>query len=242
MTPNYIHDKKIHNTNAAQEIVPLIIKRYMTTSVIDIGCGTGTWGKVFIENGVTDYIGVDGDYVNMDMLMIDEKKFISADLTKEFSLPKKFDLALSLEVAEHLPESSADIFVKTLVSLSDTIIFSAAIQGQGGQNHLNEQFPLYWKKKFENHNYYLTHNFSPDTWNNENIEWWYQQNIFVYQKKETFKNQIDLKFGVHPVLYKKKLEEIAELKEENRKVNSGLIPLKKGLKIFIKSALNFKKN
>lgn len=237
MKPVYIHDKKIHNTNAAKEIVPLIMKLFIPSSVIDVGCGTGTWGKVFIENGVTDYIGVDGEYVNRDLLMIEEKNFISADLTKEFSLTKKFDLALSLEVGEHLPEDSADTFVKSLVSLSDIIIFSAAIKGQGGQNHINEQFPIYWQKKFNDHNFYLTYNFSLDTWNNQNVEWWYQQNILVYQKKQSTKKNIDLNFFVHPELYLNKLNEIEMLKEENKKISEGLIPLKMGLKIFLKSAL-----
>lgn len=239
MEQNYIHDKAIHNTKAPRQIVPIILSLYNPKSVIDIGCGIGTWLTVFKDKGIFDYKGVDSDFVNRDLLMIEDEKFIAVDLTKGFSAPRKYDIALSLEVAEHLPESSADIFVKTLVSLSDTIIFSAAIKGQEGQNHLNEQSPFYWQNKFKVHNYILVYDFSPDIWNNCEIEWWYKQNIFVYQRKNSSNKEIELNFYIHPELYSKKLEEINELKLQNQNLYKGRIQILDGFKILIKSLLNF---
>ena len=57
---------------------------------------------------------------------------------------RKFDLVLSLEVAEHLPSECAEAFVESLVNLGPVILFSAAIPYQGGENHVNEQWPEYW--------------------------------------------------------------------------------------------------
>jgi 2-polyprenyl-3-methyl-5-hydroxy-6-metoxy-1,4-benzoquinol methylase len=65
-------------------------------------------------------------------------------LIQPLDLEKEFDLVVSLEVAEHLPASAADQFVNTLVKHGKKILFSAAIPGQGGQDHLNEQWPDYW--------------------------------------------------------------------------------------------------
>ena len=151
----YIHEELVHNFNAANEVVPLILKLLNTKSVVDVGCGTGTWLKIFEANGVQDILGIDGNYVDQKLLKIDFDKFIAYDLETFFKSEKKFDLAISLEVAEHLSIDSADVFVQTLSGLSETIIFSAAITNQGGQNHINEQEPKYWIEKFENLEYKL---------------------------------------------------------------------------------------
>jgi SAM-dependent methyltransferase len=238
MSVKYLHNTRVHNTSAAEEIVPELLKMFQPKSVIDIGCGIGSWLKLFNNYGINDYLGVDGSYVDRGLLMIDEAHYLAKDLEKDLSINRKFDLAISLEVAEHLPENCADNFVRTLVNLSDIIIFSAAIKGQDGQNHLNEQFPEYWKKKFEERNYHLIYNLSSETWNNNKVEWWYQQNILVYQKKELNKPGIDLKFYVHPELYKKKLNEIEELKLKNQSIYQGKIFVLSAFKIFIKSVLH----
>ena len=144
----YIHTEAIHNLSAPRVIVPIVLEMIKPNSILDVGCGIGTWLKVFEEYGVDDYLGIDGDYVDRSTLKISEKRFLPNDLRKRWSLNRKFDLVVSLEVAEHLPEEVADLFVSTLSAHGDTILFSAAIPGQGGQNHVNEQWPTYWQKKF----------------------------------------------------------------------------------------------
>lgn len=175
----YIHHTKVHNTRAASVIVPLLFKHVHPRSVLDIGCGTGTWLKVFEQMGVTDFVGVDGDYVDRNLLQVSEENFTAHDLTQPLHLKKEFDLVLSLEVAEHLPEGAAEIFVETLVSHSKTIVFSAAIPGQGGQNHLNEQWPAYWQKKFRKYGYEYYDLIRPEIWDNERVDRWYKQNTFL---------------------------------------------------------------
>ena len=63
------------------------------------------------------------------------------DLAQPLQIDRRFDLALSLEVAEHLPPECGSEFVQTLTDLSSVILFSAAIPFQGGTDHLNEQWP-----------------------------------------------------------------------------------------------------
>jgi cyclopropane fatty-acyl-phospholipid synthase-like methyltransferase len=82
--------------------------------------------KVFQEQGISA-VGVDGDRVNKDLLYIDEKYFITKNLSTFHDFEKKFDLAVSLEVAEHIPANAAEKFIQTLISCADYILFSAAI-------------------------------------------------------------------------------------------------------------------
>src|SRR5437879_11690773 len=112
---------------SARQIVPLVLELLRTKSVIDVGCGVGTWLSVFREYGVEDFYGIDGDYVDRKMLQIPEERFLAFDLTKPIQLDRQFDLVVSLEVAEHLPDRCADMFVDALPRLGPVILLSAAI-------------------------------------------------------------------------------------------------------------------
>ena len=119
------------------------------------------------------------------MLMIPEKCFQPTDLSKPFKVFKKYDMAMSLEVAEHLPEESADGFVKGLCMSSDIVLFSAAHPGQGGDGHINEQPKEYWIEKFAQHNYKpieIKQYFADD----EKVEWWYRDNIVLFSTTDKY--------------------------------------------------------
>ena len=167
MKPLYVHEEAVHNFAAPREVVPFVISLVAPNSVLDVGCGIGTWLKIFEECGVSDYLGVDGDYVNRSLLKISETKFVAKDLRRPWSLNRKFDLLICLEVAEHLPKECAQEFVKVLVSHGEVILFSAAIPNQGGQNHLNEQWPEYWQAIFANFGYHFHDVIRPLFWSNE---------------------------------------------------------------------------
>ena len=174
---------------SAREMVPMIYDLFKPKSVIDIGCGVGGWLKAFKEIcKVDDVRGVDGEYVKTDNLKIPRDKFFSYDLTTFYDAGRSFDLSMSLEVGEHLPDKAADDFVKTLTSAARKVVFSAAIPGQGGTFHINEQYPEYWAQKFAKHGYVAVDYFRKKIWNNENIEWWYRQNIFVFIHKDELPN------------------------------------------------------
>lgn len=156
---------------SAHEIVPLILDLVRPASVIDLGCGNGIWLSVFREAGITDLVGVDGDYIAREKLEIPEMLFHPHDLTTSFDLDRRFDLALSLEVAENLPESFATLLVESLTRLSPVVLFSAAIPFQGGTQHVNEQWQDYWARHFQDCGYIAVDCVRPKVWQNERVDY-----------------------------------------------------------------------
>lgn len=172
---------------SAIEVVPALIDLIAPESVIDIGCGRGAWLKVFKESGVPRVLGVDGEWVDKKKLLIDNTEFLVADLKKPFSVEDRFDLVLSLEVAEHIPPRHAESFIKTLAGCGDVIAFSAAIPLQWGSGHVNEQWPEYWAKIFGGEGYLPVDCIRRRIWNNRKVEYYYAQNIVVYAKEEALR-------------------------------------------------------
>jgi SAM-dependent methyltransferase len=177
-----------HNMKAPNIIIPLVLTYLPKTakSVVDFGCGIGTWLKACKENGFDELVGLDGEWCNTDLLFkyINKEQFKYTDLEKPIELEKTYDLVISLEVAEHLSEESADVFVKSLVRAGNIILFSAAFPGQGGDHHLNEQYPSYWKEKFEQYGYIFYDIIRPSIWNNSTIDLWYRNNIFLVARND----------------------------------------------------------
>jgi len=176
----FFADLEAGSVSSAREIVPIVRELVEIGSVVDIGCGTGGWLSVFRENGTTDILGVDGDYVDRTRLLISEECFLPRDLSQELDLGRRFDLAMSVEVAEHLPEMRSDGFVRDLTALSDFVLFSAAIPHQEGTSHINEQWIGYWVDKFADHGYAAIDCFRRQLWRNESVEWWYKQNLVLF--------------------------------------------------------------
>jgi SAM-dependent methyltransferase len=237
----YVHEEIVHNFTAANEVVPFILQLLSPKSIVDVGCGIGTWLKVFENNGISDILGIDGCYVDKNLLKIDKAKFVDFDLEKLFISDKKFDLAISLEVAEHLSIDSADIFVKTITNLSDTVIFSAAIPYQGGQNHINEQEPKYWIEKFEKEGYKLFDVLRPIFWDNSNVDSWYKQNMLLFTRNMDLKAKLDSlesfagKHLVHPVLSKGKDDSIIYYKNQLERINVGKKDVRFYLRLLLKA-------
>jgi SAM-dependent methyltransferase len=212
----YIHDTNVHQSKDAEHIVPFIIKLFHPASVLDVGCGLGNFLKVFIDAGITDVTGVEGEWLDFSKIVIDKNFIGIKDLEKPFDLQRKFDIALCLEVAEHISKDSSALLVKSLTAHSDVIVFSAAIPEQGGQNHINEQWIEYWETLFDKHDYKLYDTIRPFIWNINDIFWWYRQNIVVCIKSSkhvSFKTP-PINNYIHPELYLSKIAEINALKEE----------------------------
>jgi len=168
---------------AAKEIAPIILKLIQPKSIIDLGCGMGSWLSVFKNLGINDVFGIDGNWLNEKMLLIPKDNFLRFDLSKPLYIVRQFDLAISLEVAEHIPATGADIFIESLTRLSPVILFSAAIPFQPGIHHKNAQWPEYWQKKFLKNNYICIDCIRKKIWQNDSIPYWYAQNILLFVRK-----------------------------------------------------------
>jgi SAM-dependent methyltransferase len=171
---------KTGSYRSAKEIVPIVMDLTKPSSVIDVGCGVGTWLKAFQEAGVVECNGYDGGYVDRNELIIEQSRFHEIDLAKENHINRKSDLATCLEVGEHIPEKRSRSLVSILVNIAPVVVFSAAMPGQGGTHHINEQWPSFWQALFREHDYQRIDAIRPKIWLNTKVEWWYKQNITVY--------------------------------------------------------------
>lgn len=187
----FFNDQLADVLQSAKEIVPIVMAIARPQSVIDVGCGLGAWLSVFRELGITDIMGVDGDWVNKRWLLIPEENFFSLELTQPLFMNRQFDLVVSLEVAEHLPEQCAETFVDSLVRLGPLIVFSAAVPFQGGTHHLNEQWPDYWANYFRQKEYVAIDCIRKHIWDNDKVYFCYAQNILLFARQECLeKNEL----------------------------------------------------
>ena len=216
MNNKFKHPVTVYNDKAAQEIVPFIMNLLSPKSVIDVGCGVGTWLKSFRENGVRTVVGMDGAYHEKNLIAqnLSETEFVEVNLEEnhraildilyaklQTDSCRKFDLVVSLEVAEHLHEQYADSYINLLTALSNCILFSAAIPKQGGDGHVNEQWPEYWVDKLSGKGYKVLDIIRPNFWSNDNVNTWYKQNMFLFVKEETHKNIENRIGGQHSIKY-----------------------------------------
>lgn len=165
---------------SAEIVVPLVRANVRLDSVADVGAGNGTWLAVWMDAGVADVCGIDGAYVDVARLKIPAVSFRPHDLAAPLDLGRRFDLVQSLEVAEHLPEARAETFVDTLVAHGDVVLFSAAVPHQGGEHHVNEQPPEYWRRKFAARGYACFDWLRPRLAGESRVKPWYRFNTLLY--------------------------------------------------------------
>ena len=179
----YFENRQPGAERSAANLVPVVMQAAKPESVVDVGCGRGAWLAEFRRRGIKDILGIDAPHLDTSTLVIPVDAYRAHDLALPLSLPRSFDLAVCLEVAEHLPETRADAFVSELTRLSPFVLFSAALPGQGGTGHINEQYQNYWAARFRKLGY-LPLDIRSRIWNDRNIDWWYRQNVILYGKAE----------------------------------------------------------
>ena len=229
------YDRQVKGSlDSANVIVPIIINLINPKSVIDVGCGLGTWLHVFNSLGVNDILGLDGDWIDQSRLLIPKNNFVKTDLENPIKIEKKFDLAVSLEVAEHITKENSEKFIKYLTDKAPVILFSAAIPNQGGTNHINEQWLEYWEKIFKKNNYKLIDCIRDKIWRNEDVEMWYVQNTVIFVEKNYLKKNENLKNElkthdippysiVHPKLYSDKIKELIAAQSQAELLSNELV-------------------
>jgi len=201
--------------SSALAVVPEVIRVLKPKSCLDLGCGRGEWLNIFNQHGV-DVFGMDGDWVKTSDLVIPPECFQAADLSAPPALNRSFDLAISLEVAEHLPEKSADAFVAALTRSAPVILFSAAIPFQGGMGHINEQWQSYWAEKFFSQGYRANTFFRSKFWAHKECSFWYPQNMVLFVRNGTvcdpqlepyFVEESGALNVIHPALFQRIVQE-----------------------------------
>ncbi len=188
--PRDIYDKSFFERQfagaleSARVIAPLVGDLIDPRSVLDVGCGRGAWLRAFHDIGTDLIQGLDGDYVDRDTLLIPLGSFISADLAKLTQLPGKYDLAVCLEVLEHLLPRSGRNIVAALTEAAPVVLFSAAVPGQGGTGHINEQWPEYWRRLFEARGYRMLDPIRSRVRDDKRVAWFYRQNILMFASEK----------------------------------------------------------
>ncbi|MGC2445402.1 class I SAM-dependent methyltransferase [Candidatus Binatus sp.] len=170
--------------DSARILVPMVVALTHPSSVVDVGCGRGAWLGEFKTQGIDKIVGLDGDYLKASMLRFPPECFRPTDLSSKFEIPGRYDLAICLEVAEHLPPANAVHLVRQLTSAAPQVMFSAAPPGQGGEGHINCQPLSYWRKMFEELGFRMLDPFRPKLRDDRRVAWWYRQNAVLFVSPE----------------------------------------------------------
>lgn len=239
----YKHTEDVHHSDKSPSvIVPILVENFKPKSVVDIGCGVGNFLREFKKVGINNVLGIDGDWADLNEIEnnIGKENFINYNLNNVYLPKQKFDLAISLEVAEHIDKEYSDNFIETLSNCSDNIVFSAAIPLQGGQNHINEQWNEYWIDKFNKKGYVVVDFLKSYFWENPNVFWWYKQNILFFTKSPELyidKNKNQLKNLIHKELFELKTKELENLRKINFEYNK-IVNGKYNWKFYLKNLIN----
>jgi SAM-dependent methyltransferase len=182
-SPGFYDAQRAGSLSSAEVVLPVVFDLLPASSVLDIGCGVGTWLAAAHKLGATRLVGYDGPHVRRDMLVDHEIEFRPINLENEEPRPERCDLALSLECAEHVSERAGYRIVKCLCDSADVVLFGAAIPGQGGKHHVNEQWQSYWIRLFGANGFDAYDVVRPACWNDKRVETWYAQNTLLYLKR-----------------------------------------------------------
>lgn len=178
-------------------------------SVCDIGCGAGIWLSIFKKNGF-NVQGYDGNEYSQE-LQIENDEFAQVNLMEPLQEKNHYDIAISLEVAEHIPIKHCDTFLSSITDLADIIVFSAAVPFQMGQGHVNEQYQSYWVKKFDEKGYECLDVLRKQVWSCKDVCHYYKQNLFIMLRRknefqkiiEKYKGASEIVDVIHPETWEK---------------------------------------
>ncbi|MCX6856070.1 MAG: class I SAM-dependent methyltransferase [Verrucomicrobia bacterium] len=200
MSASYHYEDNSHCPASAAVGMGYMLEKQAIRSVLDVGCGTGTWLRAALDAGVSEVAGVDGVYLDKGLHIPIESRSIT-DLTKPWNAGKRFDLVLCLEVAEHLPQSAANTLIDTLTAHADTIFFSAACPNQAGEGHLNCQWPQWWQGLFNERGFTCDDSIRWRWWHDSRIEPWYRQNCFRAHKNASTGKEPRIASVIHPDMF-----------------------------------------
>ena len=224
---NYLPRAEEANRFSAQTILPMVFRHLQPKSVLDVGCGMGTWLQACKGLGVETVQGIEGPWLDRSQLVIANELVQVLDLEQPFDMGRRYDMVISTEVAEHLSPAAASTFLQSLARHADVVLFSAAIPFQPGHHHVNEQFPDYWASIFRACGYVPLDFIRREIWTNEYIILHFRQNLMLFVKEELTKENgcfsgLNASYGplsiVHPAFYRWRLEELLKTEAEHAKL------------------------
>lgn len=165
---------------AAKIVLKTLLELCQPKSVVDVGCGDASFLAALQEMGVSDILGIEGPWVGDDQLQIAPQLVQRKDLNHQLQISRRYDLASSIEVAEHLMPARAESFVDDLIGLADVVLFSAAIPWQGGVNHINERWQSYWAGLFTARGYHVIDGVRAALWTERDVPVPWRQNMLIY--------------------------------------------------------------
>ena len=169
-----------------------LVRRFQARSVADFGCGIGSYLRGAMLAGLDPHClwGCDGN-VDFSARFMHPLVFSCVekhDLTMPLKITKR-DVALCVEVVEHLPESAGETLCTTVANATGRVlIWSAAVPGQGGEGHINEQPSEHWERKFWGRGLRVSEHESialREAWKDLGAEWWIYRNVRVFRRKGT---------------------------------------------------------
>ena len=199
---NWIYDSNYYEKSvegpavrSAGRIADSILREFGAGRVIDIGCGTGALLEALRDRGC-EVFGLEYSKAGLKYCHARRLEVAKFDLERDtFNYDRSFDVAVSMEVAEHLPEVTADRYVDLLTRLSPIVVFTAAPPGQIGTNHVNEQPPSYWINKFRQLGFEYAEELSKrwrETWKAAgDVEGWYYENLMIFQRAVVIKKGVE---------------------------------------------------
>lgn len=194
---SFFSNRQTYTLQSARKIIDILSGFLKPNSVVDAGCATGIWLSVFKENGTQKTIGIDGPWVPTEQLLIQQNDFIVNDFSQMLpDVNDQFDLAICIEVAEHITPEAGRRLIGFLTQRSDVVLFSAAVPGQGGTGHINEQLQSYWYKLFQEYGFNCYDIIRPAIWEMPDVNVIYKQNLMVYVKE---KSAADQQLQSHPL-------------------------------------------
>lgn len=171
-----------HTLAGARAALEALVAPPLPSSLLDVGCGTGVWLRAALDLGIEDVWGIDGVRLPPEMLHVSADRILIRDLRGSWAMDRRFDLVLCLEVAEHLPPDDAPSLIEQLTRHGDRIFFSAANVWQGGQHHVNCEWPAYWQALFNRQGFVCRDSLRWRIWDRSEIEPWYRQNLFLAER------------------------------------------------------------
>ncbi len=163
---------------SARAVMARVIGLTGARSVVDIGSGTGAWSRACREVGVPEVVGVDGAYVAAEH-RVHPTSFIERDLAEPLDLGRSFGLVICVDVAEDLPPDRGPGLVADITGLAPVVLFAAAVPGQTGTEHVNEQWSEYWVARFDAEGWTCRDAIRPWVRTNEDVAWQLRQSLFL---------------------------------------------------------------